>query len=47
MLLAYEGIRRKPPSEKVVIGLNFFGLALILTVMVLVLTLDIGRLFNG
>jgi regulator of sigma E protease len=47
MFLAYEGIRRKPPSEKVMIGLNFLGLALILTVMVLVLTLDIGRLFGN
>jgi regulator of sigma E protease len=47
VLLAYEGIRRKPPSEKVVIGLNFLGLALILSVMVLVLTLDIGRLASG
>ena len=26
MFLAYEGIRRKPPSEKVMIGLNFLGL---------------------
>jgi regulator of sigma E protease len=47
MFLAYEGIRRKPPSEKVMIGLNFLGLALILTVMVLVLTLDIGRLVGN
>lgn len=47
MFLAYEGIRRKPPSEKVFIGLNFLGLALILGVMVLVLTLDLGRLFGG
>jgi regulator of sigma E protease len=47
MFLAYEGIRRKPPSEKVMIGLNFLGLALILTVMVLVFSLDIGRWFRG
>jgi regulator of sigma E protease len=44
MFLIYEGIRRKPPSEKVMIGLNFVGLALILGIMVVVIALDIGRL---
>jgi regulator of sigma E protease len=44
VLLTYEGIRRKPPSEKFVIGLNLFGFILILTVMVLVTYLDISRL---
>jgi regulator of sigma E protease len=47
VFLAYEGIRGKPPSEKVMIGLNFLGLALILTVMVLVLTLDISWLVGN
>lgn len=42
VFLAYEGIRRKPPSEKVQIGLSYMGLFLLLALMVWVFGLDLG-----
>ena len=42
VFLAYEGIRGKPPSEKVHVGLSYIGLILLLTLMVWVLGLDFG-----
>ena len=42
VFLAYEGIRGKPPSEKVHVGLSYIGLIFILTLMVWVLGLDFG-----
>ena len=42
IFLAYEGIRGKPPSEKVHVGLSYIGLILILALMVWVLGLDFG-----
>ena len=42
IFLAYEGIRGKPPSEKVHVGLSYIGLIFILTLMVWVLGLDFG-----
>ncbi len=42
VFLAYEGIRGKPPSEKVHIGLSYVGLILILSLMIWVLGLDFG-----
>jgi regulator of sigma E protease len=40
VFLAYEGIRRKPPSEAVQVWLSYLGLALILALMVWVIGLD-------
>jgi len=42
VFLAYEGIRRKPPSEAVQVWLSYVGLALILALMLWVIGLDIG-----
>lgn len=44
VFLAYEGIRGKPPSEKVMAGLSYAGLLLILCLMLYVIGLDIKRL---
>ena len=44
--LLYEGIRGKPPSERILILLTWVGLALIGTLMVTVLGLDILRAFG-
>ena len=46
VFLTYEGIRGKPPSEKVFIAMNLLGLAFILCLMVFVFALDIGRLME-
>ena len=43
MFLLYEGIRGKPASERVMSLLTYFGLVLILMLMVFVLGLDIWR----
>ncbi len=45
VFLIYEGIRGKPPSEKVMIGLSYLGLIFILGLMIYVTSLDIQRLF--
>ena len=42
VFLAYEGIRGKPPSEKIHVGLSYLGLIFILALMVWVLGLDFG-----
>ena len=40
--LIYEGIRGKPPSETVYVGLSYLGLAIILGIMLWVFGLDLG-----
>lgn len=42
VFLAYEGIRGKPPSENVQVGLSYVGLFLLLGLMVWVFGLDLG-----
>jgi regulator of sigma E protease len=42
IFLAYEGIRGKPPSERVFVALSYLGLAFILLLMIWVVSLDIG-----
>ncbi len=42
VFLAYEGIRGKPPSENVQVGLSYIGLFLLLGLMVWVFGLDLG-----
>jgi regulator of sigma E protease len=42
VFLAYEGLRGKPPSEKVHVGLSYLGLLLILMLMFWVVGLDLG-----
>ncbi len=46
VFLAYEGITRKPPNEKVQTVLTLIGLALILALFLWVSTVDIGRVFG-
>lgn len=40
--LIYEGVRGKPPSEAVYVGLSYVGLAIILGIMLWVFGLDLG-----
>lgn len=47
LFLAYEGIRGKPPSERVLITLTYLGLFFILGLVLWVTGLDIGRWFAG
>lgn len=47
VFLAYEGIRGKPPSERVVITLTYLGLFFILGLVIWVTGMDIGRWFAG
>jgi regulator of sigma E protease len=42
VFLAYEGIRGKPPSENVQVGLSYIGLFLLLGLMIWVFGLDFG-----
>lgn len=42
VFLIYEGIRGKPPSEAVYVGLSYLGLAIILGIMLWVFGLDLG-----
>ena len=44
LFLAYEGIFRRPVSEKVQVILTYAGLAMILGLMLFVVSLDIGRI---
>ena len=44
LFLAYEGIFRRPVSEKMQVILTYAGLAMILGLMVFVVSLDIGRI---
>lgn len=47
IFLCYEGIFRKPASERVVITANYIGLAMVLSLMVWVLYMDISSLVVG
>jgi len=47
VFLAYEGIRGKPPGERIHLALSYLGLLFILGLMVFVLGLDIHRLLSG
>ncbi len=47
VFLTWEGIRGKPPSENIQLRLTYFGLAFILSLMLWVFYLDIGRLLVG
>jgi regulator of sigma E protease len=42
VFLAYEGIRGKPPSERVMVGAMYAGLAFLLSVMLFAVMLDVG-----
>lgn len=44
LFLAYEGIFRKPVDERMQVILSYIGLALILSLMLFVIALDIGRI---
>lgn len=46
VFLMWEGLTRRRPSEKIMVGSLYFGLAFLLGLMVLVLYLDIGRLLT-
>ena len=46
VFLMYEGIRGKPPNEKVFMGLTLIGFAFILGLMLFVVGLDIFRFSN-
>jgi regulator of sigma E protease len=41
VFLCWEGIRGKPPSEKVVVAATYFGLALVLSLMAFVVYMDL------
>jgi regulator of sigma E protease len=45
VFLCWEGIRGKPPSEKVVVGATWVGFAMVLSLMVFVMYNDISALF--
>lgn len=47
VFLAYEGIRGRPASEKFVVGLHAVGFALIISLMLFVLALDLGIISRG
>jgi regulator of sigma E protease len=42
MFLCWEGIRGKPPSERVVVTATYVGLAMVLSLMIWVLYMDIS-----
>jgi regulator of sigma E protease len=44
LFLAYEGIFRRPVSERVQIVLTYAGLIMILGLMLFVIFLDVGRI---
>ena len=46
IFLAYEGVTRQPPNERVQIILTYAGLFMILGLMLYVILLDIQR-FSG
>ena len=46
VFLCWEGIRGKPASERVVIAANYVGLALVLSLMIWVLYMDISKLLT-
>ena len=47
VFLCWEGIRGKPPSERVVVTATYVGLAFVLSLMVFVLYMDISSYFPG
>jgi membrane-associated protease RseP (regulator of RpoE activity) len=47
VFLAYEGIRGKPPSERVLVTLTYLGLFFILGLVIWVTGMDIGRWVAG
>ncbi len=46
VFLLWEAVTRRRPSEKIVIGASYLGMAFLLSLMVFVIYLDIGRLFK-
>ena len=46
VFLLWEAITRRRPSEKIVIGASYIGMAFLLSLMVFVIVLDIGRWFK-
>jgi regulator of sigma E protease len=47
VFLAYEGIRGKPPSEKIQVGLTYAGLLFLVGLMIFVFGLDLGLIPRG
>jgi regulator of sigma E protease len=47
VFLLWEAITRRRPSEKVVIGASYIGMAFLLSLMLFVIVLDIGRWFKA
>lgn len=47
VFLCWEGIRGKPPSERVVVTATYLGLALVLSLMAWVMYMDISGLLGG
>jgi regulator of sigma E protease len=47
VLLLWEGITGKPPSEGIMLGAQYVGLLMILSLMVWVMYLDVSRFFFG
>ena len=46
VFLAWEGIRGRPASEKFVVAMHTVGFLFVVSLMLFVITLDIGRLFG-
>ena len=46
VFLLAEAVMRKPVSERVQLGFTYLGLAFILSLMIFVFGLDLGRLFS-
>jgi regulator of sigma E protease len=46
VFLVWEAVTRRRPNEKIVIGASYIGMAFLLSLMVFVIYLDIGRLFK-
>ena len=46
VFLAWEGIRGRPASEKIVVAMHTVGFLFVVSLMLFVITLDIGRLFG-
>ncbi len=46
VFLLWEAITRRRPSEKIVIGASYIGMAFLLSLMIFVIVLDIGRWFK-
>ena len=47
VFLVLEGILKRPVSERVVIAFHYAGFLFIISLMLFVLSLDIGRLISG